>query len=95
MNILELEKLKLKLLNDYKAKNDNRAKEYCFSLDADTAAKLDLQLDLAGISLGDHILMLASKAFDGSVAYYAHKNNLCGCKQDDDSVEDMLKRFLK
>lgn len=91
MNKLEIEKAKIKILDEYRKKNDNRAKEYFFTLDMDSAAKLDFILDTTKETVTDCMLGLAANNFDGAVVY-----SLCKDKPEHQmGIEDFLRKLMR
>jgi hypothetical protein len=61
-------KHRIKVLDEYREKNNNRAKEYAFSLPADNAAKLDFCIEHMGYdNLQDLMLFVSESFFDDAL----------------------------
>lgn len=90
MKATEYLKLKTKILDEYREKNQNRAKEYEFSLPAEYAAKLDYVLDGDNLSsLQEFVMFYLERLFD-------HELNRRECMKEDENygLPSILKKLL-
>lgn len=83
-----------RILEEYKARNNNCPQEYHFGLSTDYSAQLNFILDQDEFkSLQDLMLVVVDELFDKNLERYLHKEGLCDCERRDPG--NNLKAFLR
>lgn len=88
-------KYKLKLLDEAKEKIGKAGKEYSFSLDAESAAKLELMLEAGDYDcLRDYLITCAHESFDLVARNHGIKSGALPEPEGPDELMKMIKKMM-